>query len=441
LLTQDNISFSNGYDLIYSSISYGGMSGGPVFDTDGNVIGIHGKVEEANLNSLGISIQTFTGLAAKLRVTPNLLTIVRTNPGELTLEDRENVSTVMNNIPEPQAGDNGKRWLNYANQLYRISKRDKSVAAFDRAIAKGEVLMGSYGKALSLHKFGQDKLAKIEIDRAIAAVPTKDRADYYYFWKYQSLIFSRLGKYDEALKSIDTAILLQAKSVNGLEKDFSLLIEKALILQSHEDYPAAIAIYNEIIRSQPQVLAYFFRGSAKSKIGDPQGANVDYYRAIALNPKSVYASICRELINPELGDKQGAIINYDRAIALNSKDANAYYNRGSAKLEIGDKQEAIVDYDRAIALNPKHTNAYINRGNTKYKLGDKQAAIVDYNRAIALNPKSGSAYYIRGLIKANGLGDKQGGITDINKAADLFREQGRMDLYQEVINTLKWQGN
>jgi S1-C subfamily serine protease len=33
--TQDKRSFSEGYDLIYSSISYSGMSGGPLFDSDG----------------------------------------------------------------------------------------------------------------------------------------------------------------------------------------------------------------------------------------------------------------------------------------------------------------------------------------------------------------------------------------------------------------------
>jgi tetratricopeptide (TPR) repeat protein len=33
--TQDKVSFQNlGYDLIYSSVTYGGMSGGPVFDGD-----------------------------------------------------------------------------------------------------------------------------------------------------------------------------------------------------------------------------------------------------------------------------------------------------------------------------------------------------------------------------------------------------------------------
>ncbi|MBW4495547.1 MAG: serine protease [Oscillatoria princeps RMCB-10] len=34
-----------GYDLLYTSITYGGMSGGPVLDTEGRVIGVHGQNE------------------------------------------------------------------------------------------------------------------------------------------------------------------------------------------------------------------------------------------------------------------------------------------------------------------------------------------------------------------------------------------------------------
>ena len=91
LAVQDKQSFSNGYDLIYSSISYGGMSGGPIFDTDGRLIGIHGKVEGERRGSkelitgqsLGISIQTFLGLTERLQV-PKLSKISSNIPANLS---------------------------------------------------------------------------------------------------------------------------------------------------------------------------------------------------------------------------------------------------------------------------------------------------------------------------------------------------------------------
>jgi S1-C subfamily serine protease len=69
--TQSYKSFSSGYDLVYTSVTHSGMSGGAVFDALGRVIGIHGAAEASDEgssgregerilgNSLGISIKNF----------------------------------------------------------------------------------------------------------------------------------------------------------------------------------------------------------------------------------------------------------------------------------------------------------------------------------------------------------------------------------------------
>ncbi len=466
LSTQSNQSFSNGYDLIYSSISYGGMSGGPVFDTAGNVIGIHGSTESTDLNSLGISSQTFMGLLDKLHVNSNLLKVVKSHPTDLTSVEANNVISAMQNIPQPQQEDNGERWLAYGNQLYRTRQYDKSVVAFDRAITKNQKLLGNYGKALSLGTAGKYGLAENAIAQAIAVIPPNERAKYYYFHGKQSVFFKSLEKYDEALKSIGIAI--------GLEgNDLTLLNQKADILIGKKQYRRAIAIYDEIIRRQPQAYAYNNRAIAKSEISNIYEAMLDYERAISLNPKYVVAYTNRGVTKFKFGDNQEAIINCDRAISLNPKFPNAYVARGDAKSALGDKQGAITDYDRAISVNPKYATAYISRGNIKYQLGNKQGAIIDlskaaellrqegamnfyrsimsqienlqknkkwsmadedrvlslepqdaykelakYDRAISRNPKDADAYSNRGTAKSM-MGDKQGAIADYDRAISL----------------------
>ena len=466
--TQTSQSFSNGYDLIFNNISYGGMSGGPVFDTDGNVIGIHGRAESTDLNSLGISIQTFTGLADKLRVNSSLLKLVKTNPIELNAKDLKNVISVTQNIPQPQSEDNGERWLAYGNQLTRTGQLDQAALAFDRTINKGQRLSGSYGKALLLSVIGKNQLAESAIAQAIAAVPSNQATKYYYLWKYQSLILKNLEKYDEAIKAIDVAISLE-------RNDWILLNEKALILSLKKQYAAEINLHDEIINKQPQYYSYNNRGLAKLDLGNKQEAIADFDRAIALNPKYAHTYVNRGNAKSSLGDKQGAITDFSQAITLNPKYALAYNNRGSvklntgniqeaisdfdraiiinsrldlaysnrgtAKLKIGNKYGAIIDYNRAITLNPKYTQAYKNRGLAKLELKDKQGAIIDMSKAITIDPKYVDAYVIRGVIK-NELKDKQGAITDMSKAADLFRQQGRINLYQEMIDFIKkLQGN
>jgi tetratricopeptide (TPR) repeat protein/S1-C subfamily serine protease len=463
LQTQTNASFSNGYDLIYSSISYGGMSGGPVFDIAGNLIGIHGRAESTDLNSLGISIQTFTGLLDKLRVNSRLLKLVKTNPVDLNQQNLKSVIAAIQSISQPQAEDSGERWLAYGNQLYRTYQFDKSVVAFDRAIDKGNALTGNYGKALSLWQSRKLVLARKPIAEAIANIPSTKHANYYYFWKYQSFILFGLKEYDLAIVSLDTAIKLE-------ERDLSLHNAKATILQFQGKYAAAILVYNKIIAQRPEAYAYNDRGLLKFRLGDRKGAIVDYDRAIQINSNSSLAYINRGNAKLELGDRQEAIIDYDRAIQISPKHDYAYYTRGNAKLELGDRKGAIVDYDRAIQISPKVGKAYHTRGNAKLELGDRKGAIVDYDRAIqidskditayyglakaklelgdkqeaiincdraiALNAKYSPAYYIRAKAKY-ALGNRQGAIADMNTSADLFREQGWMNLYQGSLRQIE----
>jgi tetratricopeptide (TPR) repeat protein/S1-C subfamily serine protease len=465
---QDNRSFSNGYDLIYSNVSYGGMSGGPVFDGEGKVIGIHGRVESTEKailgQSLGISIQTFIELATRLQVNPQLLKIAKNTPRLLTQNDRKMVFAIMQNIPQPQENDSGERWLSYGNQLYRTSQHKMSVVAFEKAIAKGKVLTGYYGKALALWQLGKLDLARISIMKAIDSTPVAKRTSYYYFWKYQAFILSNLREYDRAVVSISTAIEIEPR-------DIILYRQKALILSKNKQFISAISIYDKLIRERPEASDYNDRGADKANSGDRKGAILDYDRAIHLNPNYAISYTGRGISKSELGDKkgaildlnraiqlnpnfadaygarglikkvsgdiQGAILDYDRAIKINPRFAITYNNRGAAKENLGDRQGALLDYSSSIEIDPTFAQSYYNRALIKYKLGDKQSTISDLDLAIKINPSFADAYQARSAIKYIVLGNKQGAINDLTTASELFRQQKQMDSYQKAMKLLK----
>ena len=416
LKTQNDTSFTNGYDLIYGSISYGGMSGGPVFDTNSNVIGIHGRGEAADLSSLGISIQTFIGLAKanKLQIAPNLLTIDSNHPSNLKAEDRKNVIAAMQNLAQPQEGDPGQLWLDYGNQLYRTRQYELSVVAFDKAIAKDRqlALSGNYGKATALVNVNKFDLAAIAIGRAIAAVPSEKRADYYYLWSKQSAILRKRYKFDEALKAIDIAIVLNPS-------DLDLRHEKAATFLAQRRFQEVIAIENDLIRIKPEWYFYSIRGLTRSYIGDNKGAIEDHNTVIKLNPDFEVAYVYRAGVKSRMGDNRGALADMNRALELNPNSDWVYNMKARFRSEIGDDREAMADINRAIQLNPEDDSNYDFRADIKRHLNDYQGAIADRDRAIKINPFRFEYYASRASDKLYGLEDAKGAIVDFDKAIEI----------------------
>ncbi|OBQ32799.1 MAG: hypothetical protein AN487_21710, partial [Anabaena sp. CRKS33] len=92
---------SDGYDLLYSNITKGGMSGGAVLDTQGRLIGIHGRVEgeisldfdgEINLgSSSGIPIRTFLNLVEQAGIDSDLK-VETTAPATLKKSEEDVIS-------------------------------------------------------------------------------------------------------------------------------------------------------------------------------------------------------------------------------------------------------------------------------------------------------------------------------------------------------------
>ena len=417
-LTQDKLSFSNGYDLVYSSVTYGGMSGGPVFDRAGQVIGIHGKAEgdrgTRNIlgNSLGISIKTFIGLADRLKLNPRSLQIVNTAPATLDGAKLASINLVRTNIAIPSNSSDADRWIEYGNQLHRLGKDADAVKAFDRAIAlESDSVDAHYGRGIALANDSNNLTALASFDRAIQLVPPSNQSNYYYLWKYRSVALRELNRNAEALVAISRAIDLEPQ-------DPILLNEQAALLKQLKRYPESIAVYNKIIAKEPKAWAYSNRGLAKSGLGDNKGELTDYNTAIQIDPQFAKAYSNRGVLKADLGDKKAAITDFDTAIRLDPQFAAPYSNRGLAKSELGDKKAAIVDFDTAIRISPRYVEPYSNRGIVKSELGDNKDAMSDFDTAILINPQHPKSYYNRGRLKYT-IEDYKGAISDYDLAIQI----------------------
>ncbi|MBW4497639.1 MAG: serine protease [Oscillatoria princeps RMCB-10] len=409
---KDSSSLTSGYELVYTNISQPGMSGGPILDTRGRVIGIHAAAEGDKFYnvqlgySLGVPVRTFISLAEKLGIKPEWLIVETSAPPPLNEEERDSIHSALFSLEKPASGARETDWVNYGNQLWRVFRDDEAVKAFDEAIKINPNLYQAwYARGLALDEKYQEALGSFE--RA-----TQLKPDLYEAWRERGNALYFLKRYPEALASYDKAIAIN-------DKDSLLYMLRGELLYKLKRYPEARDVYSRAIQLKPHPFAYKSRGFLRSALGDEKGAIADYTKAIELKPDLAETYINRGVSRSALGDKQGAITDYNKAIELKPDDFVAYSNRGAALSALGYKQEAIADFSKAIKLQPDDAEAYYNRGVARSVLEDKQGAIADFNKAIELKPDFAKAYSSRGGARYE-LGYKQEAIADFNKAIELM---------------------
>ncbi|MGF2036101.1 MAG: tetratricopeptide repeat protein [Nostoc sp. CmiVER01] len=237
----------------------------------------------------------------------------------------------------------------------------------------------------------------------------------------RGLAHYQIGDYEAAIADYSQAIQLNLHNAKSFNK-------RGLALSQLGRLEEAINDYTQAIRINPNVaVAYKNRAEARSHVGDNQGAIEDYTQAIKINPHYADAYKNRGITRYLLGSQPG----FPQAIKINPKDAIAYKKRGNARSDLGDFEGAIEDYTQAIQINPNYADAYYNRGNARSDLGDFEGAIEDYTQAIQINSNYADAYYNRDNIRLE-IADKQGAIEDFQKAADIYRQEGKLELLKDT---------
>ena len=460
---QNAYSFASGRELVYTSKSKPGMSGGPVFDQLGRVIGIHnasetqleadqsGLVFPMNIGrSLGVPIRSYLGSGSQL----SSLQVQTTPPRRLS---ETQISQILSqvNVPAPEE-DIASEWLRYGNHLWRVRRYDQAINATQKALNLDPTLYQAYYvQGLAYNAQQQPQKAISAFNTAIQSNPK-----FYDGWRQKALSYFDLKQYDEALTAINKAIAIQSD-------DAGLYLIKGNILRSQGQLTEARETFRRSLSLKPSAFAYLQRGTIAVEQGDYNPAKADFNQAIKLQPQDYFGYMARGLMESAFGSPQQAIADFNQAQSLvppkspslslilmskglghisldqptqaiaatteaiqrfipnKSPDAirsQSYLLRSLAYRQTQNLPLAIADLTTLIQQQPDNAEYFQKRGGYYIQAKDPQRAILDFNRAIALDSQLASAYQERGLAYQT-LQQFGAAQQDFSKAIALLTQQ------------------
>ena len=352
-------SLPGGYEMVYTSTTYGGMSGGAVLDKKGRVIGIHGLAEgEIALDtqrgsgkqiqfgySLGIPVNTFIGLLERFGIN-NPILVQNNRPAELNAQEKKDFETATLETKTYQGNTTPEGWLERGNLLWRLQQYGKSVEAFDRAIKLDPefVYLAHYGKGIALLKDKQYEGSLASFKNANQINP-----DFAPAFSWKSAVFLKRGQWKKALAAIEQAILLQNNNP-------VFYFDKGRILRQLNRYQEAISAYNKAIEISPRSSFYGSRALIYQDADKIELALADYNKALEINPNDGYALVNQANIYQDRNQQNLALSKYNKAVEINPTNPHFYLERGSFYIIQKQQKLALADYSKALSIDPENTS-------------------------------------------------------------------------------------
>ncbi len=283
-----------GYTLRYNAVTKGGMSGGPVFDSEGRVVGIHGQGDTEGL------VETSAGTAA-IKTGFNAGIPIATFMAIAPQIGQDVASVAVDTKPaSSQAGDRASN-PNEAERYYVIG--------------------------LSRYDEGDNQGAIAALTQAVQSDPKFDRA-----FVMRSLARFKAGDRAGALEDVNKTLEINPNS----QQAYLAYMGRAWLRAAQGDYQGAIADANQGMQLSPsEGNAYHLQGLARAQLQDYAGAIQALDRAIQLEPNNAANYVLRGGARAKIGEAQRALEDLkmaERLYASQGKTAESEQVTGLMRL-------------------------------------------------------------------------------------------------------------
>lgn len=200
-----------------------------------------------------------------------------------------------------------------------------------------------------------------------------------------ALVYSDLGRVDDAIEAYQQAILLAPDQIFPWNNLGNLYIK----LGRNEE---ALSAFHKAIEHNPaDAVSWNGLGNAYFKLGRVEEAGATYRKAIELAPNFVQPWNGLGNACDRLGQLDKAGEAYQKAAQLNGRSAQPWIGLGSIYTQQGSHAEALKAYQKAIDLDPKSAPAWNGLGDAYQGLNDRKNAQGAHQKAFELDPMAASS--------------------------------------------------
>lgn len=202
---------------------------------------------------------------------------------------------------------------------------------------------------------------------------------------------------------------------------------EALNHARQKDFPAAIQLWHEAIRLNPQDPNYHFNlGVASYEKGDYDNARQNLEQTLAICPIYARAYFLLGTILSRERRYREAVEIIQKGHVFNPANPNSLVNLGAIASILKDYDGAIRHFEKAISLNAKETKAYFGLAKIYSAKNDIDNANRCYRAVIKLDPNGKMANIARQSIIADPIS-----VPDSPDTVDEFSNYSPEELYSE----------
>jgi tetratricopeptide (TPR) repeat protein len=372
-----------GYELIYTNLTYVGMSGGSILDTEGRLVGIHGRADARVIGEEDEIIRRYLdenggseakielGLSLGIPIKSFLSWVDSDNPANissyLTIEDSAPLvvesTDVAAALPPLAIEDESNPYylIEKGNQLWRIGDSANARGYFENATNQQSGLyLAWYGKGFVLGFDGLYDRALEACSRAVELNVTPNDIKYESH-RCRAGALQQLGRPEEALSALEDAITMDRTNQNPA--DLMLKGELLFALKRYQESLTALNMAVDLRTKQElskSPLLYNNRALVKLELKQYEPALTDVTQAIAIDPNFAPAYRNQGLILETMDRNEESIAAYNRALELDPEDYNTWTNKGFALYKLQRIDEAKAAFNQALDINETYQPAIDN---------------------------------------------------------------------------------